>query len=137
MARTGKVEISGVSTASLPALSREEAKEMFLLAQAGNEKAREDLIRGNLRLVLSVIKRFDGAYARIYRDRMESTIEVYDRSTGGTISGKKIIPIAAGCWANDSVRESVLSNIQVFCDQLDVVELCFNVQDGEITNMFS
>ena len=60
MGRTGKVEISGVNTASLPVLSREDAKELFLRAQAGDEKAREDLIQGNLRLVLSVIKRFEG-----------------------------------------------------------------------------
>ena len=60
MGRTGKVEISGVSTASLPVLTREEAKDLFLRAQAGDEKAREDLIQGNLRLVLSVIKRFEG-----------------------------------------------------------------------------
>ena len=40
MGRTGKVEISGVSTASLPVLSREEAKDLFLRAQAGDERRR-------------------------------------------------------------------------------------------------
>ena len=60
MGRRGKVEISGVNTAKLPVLSREEAKELFLQARAGSQEAREKLIQGNLRLVLSVIKKFDG-----------------------------------------------------------------------------
>ena len=58
MGRRGKVEISGVNTAKLPVLSREEAKELFLQARAGSQEAREKLIQGNLRLVLSVIQRF-------------------------------------------------------------------------------
>lgn len=60
MGRGSKVEISGVNTAKLPVLTREEAKELFLQARAGSEEARQALIQGNLRLVLSVIKKFDG-----------------------------------------------------------------------------
>ena len=60
MGRRGKVEISGVNTAKLPVLSREEAKELFLQARAGSQEAREKLIQGNLRWWLSVIKKFDG-----------------------------------------------------------------------------
>ena len=60
MARLSKVEISGVNTSKLPVLTREEAKALFLEARAGSEAARQKLIQGNLRLVLSVIKKFDG-----------------------------------------------------------------------------
>ena len=60
MARISKVEISGVNTSKLPVLTREEAKALFLEARAGSEEARQKLIQGNLRLVLSVIKKFDG-----------------------------------------------------------------------------
>ena len=60
MARLSKVEISGVNTSKLPVLTREEAKALFLEARAGSEEARQKLIQGNLRLVLSVIKKFDG-----------------------------------------------------------------------------
>ena len=60
MGRLSKVVISGVDTAKLPVLTREEAKALFLRARAGDEEARAQLIQGNLRLVLSVIKRFDG-----------------------------------------------------------------------------
>ena len=45
MGRRGKVEISGVNTAKLPVLSREEAKELFLQARAGSQEAREKLIQ--------------------------------------------------------------------------------------------
>lgn len=54
-----KVEISGVNTAQLPVLSALQAKEMFRRYHDGDESARELLIEGNLRLVLSVIKRFE------------------------------------------------------------------------------
>ena len=60
MGRSGKVEISGINTASLPVLNREEARALFYRLRDGDESARQALIQGNLRLVLSVIKRFDG-----------------------------------------------------------------------------
>ena len=54
-----KVEISGVNTAQLPVLSALQAKELFRRYHDGDESARELLIEGNLRRVLSVIKRFE------------------------------------------------------------------------------
>ncbi|WP_418699294.1 RNA polymerase sporulation sigma factor SigG [Anaerotignum sp.] len=54
-----KVEISGVNTAQLPVLSALQAKELFRRYHDGDESARELLIEGNLRLVLSVVKRFE------------------------------------------------------------------------------
>lgn len=54
-----KVEISGVNTAQLPVLSALQVKELFRRYHDGDESARELLIEGNLRLVLSVIKRFE------------------------------------------------------------------------------
>ncbi len=53
-----KVEISGVNTAKLPALSNEEKQELLTKIKNGDETAREKFINGNLRLVLSVIQRF-------------------------------------------------------------------------------
>ena len=60
MGRFSKVEISGINTADLPVLSRDEAKALFLKVRDGDTRARQTLIQGNLRLVLSVIKKFDG-----------------------------------------------------------------------------
>lgn len=53
-----KVEICGVNTAKLPLLKEEEKKALLMRIREGNEEAREEYIKGNLRLVLSVIKRF-------------------------------------------------------------------------------
>ena len=55
-----KVEISGVNTSKLPALSNEEKNELLRKIKNGDEEAREKFIQGNLRLVLSVIQRFNG-----------------------------------------------------------------------------
>ena len=58
-AMQGKVEICGVNTSRLHVLSQVEMDALLRRAQAGDEDAREKLIEGNLRLVLSVIQRFD------------------------------------------------------------------------------
>ena len=55
----GKVDICGVSTANLKTLSPARMDELLLRAKDGDENARQELIEGNLRLVLSVIQRFD------------------------------------------------------------------------------
>ncbi len=55
----GKVEICGINTARLKTLSHQEMDTLLRLSRAGDKKARERLIEGNLRLVLSVIQRFD------------------------------------------------------------------------------
>ncbi|NLX60970.1 MAG: RNA polymerase sporulation sigma factor SigG [Tissierellia bacterium] len=54
-----KVEICGVNTSELPVLTNEEMQELFVKIKAGDKKAREKFIQGNLRLVLSIIQRFN------------------------------------------------------------------------------
>lgn len=56
-----KVELCGVNTSKLPLLREDEKEELFRRIQKDDEKAREEYIKGNLRLVLSVIKRFDSS----------------------------------------------------------------------------
>ena len=53
-----KVEICGVNTSKLKVLKNEETRALLLKAKEGDQQAREELISGNLRLVLSVIQRF-------------------------------------------------------------------------------
>lgn len=55
-----KVEICGVNTATLPCLSDVEKKDLLVRTKNGDNSAREKLIDGNLRLVLSIIGRFSG-----------------------------------------------------------------------------
>ena len=56
-----KVEICGVNTSKLPLLTNEEKEELFQRILKGDKDAREQYIKGNLRLVLSVIQRFTGS----------------------------------------------------------------------------
>ena len=60
MARN-KVEICGVNTSSLPLLSNEEKESLFEKIEQGDTDAREQYIKGNLRLVLSIIQRFSSS----------------------------------------------------------------------------
>ena len=57
---SNKVEICNTNTAELPVLKEKEKMELLREMQQGNKAAREQLIKGNLRLVLSVIQRFSG-----------------------------------------------------------------------------
>ena len=59
--RISLIQMCGVNTSKLPLLREDEKEELFRRIQKGDEKAREEYIKGNLRLVLSVIKRFDSS----------------------------------------------------------------------------
>ena len=66
-----KVEICGVNTSSLKVLTDEEKHDLLLRARSGDENARQELISGNLRLVLSIIQRFTGR-----RENMDDLFQV-------------------------------------------------------------
>ena len=55
-----KVEIANVNTSKLQVLTNKQNKELFEQMKNGDKEAREKIINGNLRLVLSVIQRFGG-----------------------------------------------------------------------------
>ncbi len=55
-----KVELSGVNTSNLPVLTRQEKEELLKKIKEGDKEAREKFIGGNLKLVLSVMRRFSG-----------------------------------------------------------------------------
>ena len=69
--RTGKVEITGVDTSKLTTLTEEEMRELLYKVKSGDKEAKERLIMGNLRLVLSVIGRFNPK-----RDSMDDLFQV-------------------------------------------------------------
>ena len=56
----GKVEICGINTAKLERLSQQEMTDLLRRVKQGDASAREKLIYGNLKLVLSVVQRFAG-----------------------------------------------------------------------------
>ena len=56
---TNKVEICGVNTSRLPVLSEQEKQTLFERIKKGDMQARQEFICGNLRLVLSILRRFN------------------------------------------------------------------------------
>ncbi|MBQ7944839.1 MAG: RNA polymerase sporulation sigma factor SigG [Lachnospiraceae bacterium] len=97
----GKVEICGVNTAKLPMLKNEEKEELFLRIEQGDLYAREMYIKGNLRLVLSVIKRFSQSNENV-DDLFQigcigliKAIDNFDRSLGVKFS-TYAVPMIAG-----------------------------------------
>ena len=76
---TSKVEICGVDTATLPVLTNERMRELFPLVHSGDRAAREEFIRGNLRLVLSVVQRFS--------NRNESADDLFQVGCIGLMKG--------------------------------------------------
>lgn len=66
-----KVEICGVNTSELKVLTDEEKRDLLIRTRAGDENARQELISGNLRLVLSIIQRFTGR-----RENMDDLFQV-------------------------------------------------------------
>ena len=54
-----KVDITGINTNDIKVLKAKETKELFLRYQSGDESAKDELVSGNLKLVLSVLKRFN------------------------------------------------------------------------------
>ena len=53
-----KVDISGVNTSNIKVLTNEEMKELFERLKNNDLKAREELVNGNLKLVISILKKF-------------------------------------------------------------------------------
>lgn len=97
----GKVEICGVNTAKLPMLKSEEKEELFERIEKGDMYARELYIKGNLRLVLSVIKRFSQSNENV-DDLFQigcigliKAIDNFDRSIGVKFS-TYAVPMIAG-----------------------------------------
>ena len=66
-----RVEICGVNTSHLKVLTDEEKRSLLLRARSGDERARSELISGNLRLVLSIVQRFSGR-----RESMDDLFQV-------------------------------------------------------------
>lgn len=67
----GRVEICGINTSELPKLSHKETIELIKKAQSGDEKAKEEFLTANLRLVLSLVQRFYGK-----RESMDDIFQV-------------------------------------------------------------
>lgn len=116
MARNS-VMICGVNTAKLPLLSEKEKEALFLRMDEGDQAAREEFINGNLRLVLSVIKRFTANNGECADDLFQvgcigliKALDNFDRSLGVKFSTYAVPMIIGECRRymrdNNAIRVS-------------------------------
>lgn len=111
-----KVVICGVNTAKLPLLTNDEKTELFIRIEQGDKEAREKLIEGNLRLVLSVIQRFSASSEnaddlfQVGCIGMMKAIDNFDRSLNVRFSTYAVPMIIGECRRylrdNNSIRVS-------------------------------
>ena len=104
-----KVEICGVNTAKLPILKEEEKDALFARIKQGDTAARETYIEGNLRLVLSVIKRFSGSAENVddlFQIGCIGLIKAIDNfdSTLGVKFSTYAVPITIGSAKNSLIE---------------------------------
>ena len=62
----GKVEITGINTSELKVMPQDELMELIKESQKGNYEARDLIVEGNLKLVLSILKKFQNIYFFIF-----------------------------------------------------------------------
>lgn len=137
MARN-KVEICGVDTSKLPVLSNEEMRELFRQYQDGDWTARQKLVNGNLRLVLSVIQRFNnrGEYVddlfQVGCIGLMKAIDNFDLSQNVKFS-TYAVPMIIG-----EIRRYLRDNnpIRVSRSLRDIAYRALQVRD-ELTNQYS
>lgn len=112
-----KVVICGVNTSKLPLLSEAEKEELFERIEKGDDKAREQFIKGNLRLVLSVIQRFSNRNSECADDLFQvgciglmKAIDNFDRSLDVKFSTYAVPMIIGECRRylrdNNAIRVS-------------------------------
>ena len=89
-----KVEICGVNTSKLPLLTEDEKKELFKEIKKGNEVAREKYIRGNLRLVLSILQRFSNSNENYAVPMISGELKRYLRDNAAIRVSRSIKDIA-------------------------------------------
>ena len=128
-----KVEICGVNTSKLPLLTNDEKKLLFERIKKGDQEAREIYIKGNLRLVLSVIKRFSsssenaddlfqiGCIGLMKEHASEPTIQEISAATG--IAAEDIV------YALDAIQSPVSLFDPVYTEGGDTLYVMDQISD--------
>ena len=116
-----KVEISGINTAKLPVLTREEAKKLFLRVKEGDQEARQTLIQSNLRLVLSVIKKFDG--------RNEHADDLFQVGCVGLIKGIDNFDVSLDVFPSTYLVPMIIGEIRRYLRDNSAVRVSRSMRD--------
>lgn len=118
---TSKVEICGVDTSTLPILSQERMRELLVLAQDGDQEAMHELVQGNLRLVLSVIKRF--------HNRGQSVDDLFQVGCIGLMKGIKNFDITMGVRLSTYCVPMIIGEIRRFLRDYNSVRVSRSLRD--------
>ncbi len=117
----GKVEICGVNTSRLKVLSGEEKRELLKRAKEGDSAAREELIGGNLKLVLSVIKRFTS--------RGESPDDLFQIGCIGLIKAIDNFDLSLGVQFSTYAVPMIIGELRRFLRDNNVIRVSRSVRD--------
>jgi len=117
----GKVEICGVNTSKLKVLSEKEKTELFEKMRAGDKKAREELINGNLRLVLSIIQSF--------RNRGENPDDLFQVGCIGLIKAVDHFDSALGLQFTTYAYPMVVGEVRRFLRDSGAIRVPRSMRD--------
>ncbi len=116
-----KVEICGVNTANLTVLSTAEKTELLKRTKQGDEKAREALINGNLKLVLSVIRRFSS--------RGENPDDLFQIGCIGLIKAIDNFDITLGVQFSTYAVPMIIGELRRFLRDNNVIRVSRSLRD--------
>lgn len=116
-----KVEICGVNTSKLPLLTKKEKEELFVKIKQGDEEARQTFINGNLRLILSVIKRFRG--------RGENADDLFQVGCVGLIKAIDNFDITQGVQFSTYAVPMVIGEIKRYLRDNNSIRVSRSVRD--------
>ena len=121
-----KVNICGVDTSSLPLLKEKEKTELLKRVKNGDKSARDELVNGNLRLVLSVVQRFSGRgeapddLFQIGCIGLMKSIDNFDVNQNVRFSTYAVPTICGSGNNNIILRKPLLSRVFVLCSSVIV-----------------
>lgn len=121
MRHGSKVEISGINTAQLPLFSRDEAKKLFIRMHHGDKGARKILIQGNLRLVLSVMKKFEG--------RSENPDDLFQVGCIGLIKGIDNFDISLDVFPSTYLVPMIIGEIRRYLRDNNSIRISRSMRD--------
>lgn len=118
---TNKVEICGVNTAKLPVLSSKEKDELLIKIKQGDEDARNRFIVGNLRLVLSVIKKFNG--------RGENADDLFQVGCVGLMKAIKNFDLSVGVKFSTYAVPMIIGEIRRYLRDYNSIRVSRSLKD--------
>ena len=132
-----KVEICGVNTANIKVLSNEEMVELFKRYQSGDKLAKDDLINGNLKLVLSILRK--------YNNRVENMDDLFQVGCVGLIKAIDNFDLSHGVMFSTYAVPMILGEVKRYLRDNNSVRIARSIKDTaykalkkkeELTNEF-